>query len=431
VDRVRLRWQSSRPWIVAVLALLVAARSWAQLPTTGQLPPLPLTQLDERTPSADFDGRAFSLTFAQPIPVRELLLLLVRGTNLSIVPDPAISASFIGDLKGVTVRQALDLILPPLGLDYAVDGTFVRVFRKEPETRLYDINYLGLTRTATITSGAAVGTTSGSARVDTVSIGDLFADIAKGVQSLLSDHATFNVDRKAGLLQVTDVPERLDRVAIYLDAVHDRVHRQVQVDARILEVTTDDAEAPPLDVAELIQAGDAAVGGRHRTVGALRPADVTRLMTALAARGKVAVLATPRVVVLNNEPAVVRAVSVASEQGQAESIPDRQEFTLGVTPQIAGDGIVMLSLSPVVTIRGEPTGGKFPSTSLRETDTIARVADGETIVLTGTSRDEVLRERKTTGVKGGWFGRSTVITKKRVELLILLTPTILAPLGTE
>ena len=61
----------------------------------------------------------------------------------------------------------------------------------------------------------------------------MFADLASGVKTLLSERATFNVDRKAGLLQVTDFPERLDRVAIYLDAVQDRVHRQVQIDARV------------------------------------------------------------------------------------------------------------------------------------------------------------------------------------------------------
>ena len=80
------------------------------------MPTLPLTQLDERALAADLDNRTFSLTFAQPVPIRELLLLLVRGTNLSIVPDPRFGGTFIGELKNVTVRQALDLILPPLGL---------------------------------------------------------------------------------------------------------------------------------------------------------------------------------------------------------------------------------------------------------------------------------------------------------------------------
>jgi type II secretory pathway component GspD/PulD (secretin) len=295
---------------------------------------------------------------------------------------------------------------------------------------LFDINYVGLTRTGTTAIGAPAGSTSGSVRVETVSTGDLFADIGKGVQTLLSERATFNVDRKAGLLQVTDFPERLDRVGIYLNAVHDRVHRQVQIDARVVEVTVDAADAPPLDIAELIRGEDAAGAPRRSMVGGLRPAEVTRLMTALAARGKVSVLATPRVLTLNNEPAVVRAVALASDSG-TESTADREEFTLGLTPHITGDGVVMLSLSPVITIEGEATGKNHPTRSLRETDMIARIADGETIVVTGTSREEILRERKAAGVKGGWFGRSTVVTKKRVELLILLTPTILAPLGTQ
>ena len=55
---------------------------------------------------------------------------------------------------------------------------------------------------------------------------------------------------------------------------------------------------------------------------------------------------------------------------------------------------------------------------------IARVADGETIVVAGFGRDRETRERKTTGLSGGWFGRSTVVTRKRVELVILLTPKI-------
>ena len=212
------------------------------------MPTLPLTQLDERRPAADLDNRTFSLTFAQPVPVRDLLLL-VRGTNLSLIPDPAITGAFIGELKNVTVRQALDSILPPLGLDYGVDGVFVRVFARERETRIFDINYIPAERSATSTLGGRAvdpGALS-SASVSTVTSSDIFADLAKGVQTLLSDRATFNLDRKAGLLQVTDFPERLDRVADYLEAVEGRVQRQVEFDTRIVEVELKDVAATGVD----------------------------------------------------------------------------------------------------------------------------------------------------------------------------------------
>lgn len=392
----------------------------------GQLPTLPLTQLDDRTIAADLNNRTFTLTFARPVAIRDLLLLVVRGTSLSIVPGPEVNGTFIGELKNVTVRQALDLILPPLGLDYTVEGSFIRVFRREPETRLFDINYTAIVRTGSSNVGGQEEDGS-FARVSTTASTDLFADITRGVQTLLSDRATFNLDRKAGLLQVTDFPERLERVAQYLDAIHDHVHRQVQIDARVIEVELNDVNAQSLDWAALAQtAGQAtgAAGTARPAINGLRVADVPRFMSALAAQGVVAILASPRILVLNNEPALVRgATTVApARDGNPARGPD---VTLGVTPHIASDGVVMLSMSPIVTIHpAADQEGRAGVTAVREADTLARVADGETIVIAGLTRERESRERRV-GLTGGWFGRSTVVTKKRVELLILLTPRIL------
>ena len=371
------------------------------------MPGLPMTQLEDRASSADFDNHAFTLTFAQPLPIRDLLLLLVRGTGLSIVPDPSIAGSFIGELKNVTVRQALGLILPPLGLEFRVDGTLVRVFKREPETRIFDLNYAATERTGTSVVGAvdrpSVATVSSSTRTD------IFGDVTKGVQALVSEHAAFNVDRKAGLLQVTDFPERLDRVSIYLDAVQDRVHRQVQLDARVLEVEPSDAKAAGVDwtvvAAQLTGAGTAGprAAARPSRTG-LRVTDLPRLISLLEAQGKVSVVANPQLLTLNNEPAIIRTDAA----------------TFSVTPQIAGDGIVTLSLSPILN-----------APMLAESDTIARVADGETLVLSGFVLDREFRERKTVGVTGGWFGRSTVVTRKRVELVILLTPRIVTGVSAQ
>ena len=178
------------------------------------MPTLPLTQLDERALAADLDNRTFSLTFAQPVAVRDLLLLLVRGTSLSIVPDPAISGSFIGELKNVTVRQALGLILPPLGLDYtrrrrrssACSGA-------SRETRLFDINYSRRERDGAVDRRRRRRPREHRDACHEHDEDGRLRGSRQGVQTLLSERATFNVDRKAGLLQVTDFPERLDRVA--------------------------------------------------------------------------------------------------------------------------------------------------------------------------------------------------------------------------
>ncbi|MBV8908471.1 MAG: hypothetical protein JOZ20_05670, partial [Sphingomonas sp.] len=75
---------------LALVFSAAAAQALAQRPP--QLPPLlPLTQIDDRGLSADLDNKTFSLTFSQPVGIQDVLLLLVRGTNLSIVPEPTIN----------------------------------------------------------------------------------------------------------------------------------------------------------------------------------------------------------------------------------------------------------------------------------------------------------------------------------------------------
>jgi type II secretory pathway component GspD/PulD (secretin) len=377
VDRVSL----PLALVFVAAASLSEAQAPAQPARPAQMPPLPLTQLDDRALSADLDNRTFSLTFAQPVGLHDVLLLLVRGTGLSIVPDPSINGMFIGELKNVTVRQALGLILQPFGLDFSADGGVVRVFKRGLETRLYDVSFIALERVGSTSVGSASAEPDAvGARVTTSAKTDVFADIAKGIPTLLSEKGIFNVDRKAGLVQVTDTRERLDRVAVYLDAVSDRVQRQVQIDARVLEVELNDEKATSLD-----------------WTGLRQTRDVEKVMAALNAQGTVRLLANPRLQALNNEPGIVKSEAI----------------TLSVTPQISPDGIVTLGLTPFV---GTPQAF--------EADMVARVADGETIVIAGLGRDRETRERKNAGVGGGWFGRSTVVTRKHVELVVLLTPRI-------
>jgi type II secretory pathway component GspD/PulD (secretin) len=408
VYRVRAHWPPSR-LVVAILLSSAPAAALGQTPRspgTNRLQTMPLTALDERALAPDLDTHLLSIANTQPVPVGDLLLLLVHDTGLSLVADPAIGGTFIGELKNVTVRQALNAVLPPLGLEYHVDGSVITVVRRAPETRLFDVNYIAAQRAASSRVGEAAGE-GPLASVTTTSAGDVFADLAAGVRTILSEHATFNIDRKAGLLQVTDVPERLDRVGYYLDAVLDHVHRQVQIEARIVEVELADAQQPAIDwqalTTAVAQAAAGPSGVRAATKG-LRVTDVPRFLSALGAQGTVSIVRDDRLTALNNEPSIVKT--------------DR--LTLSVTPQIGTEGIVMLSLTPIIA--DAPTAAA---------DTLARVADGETVVVSGLARDRETKERKNVGRSGGWFGRATVVTKKHVEVLILLTPTTLQTVSTQ
>lgn len=373
-------------------------------------------QLDDRSPAADLDNRTFNLTFAQAVAVRDLLLLVVRGTSLSVVPDPGVDGSFIGELKNVTVRQALNLILQPLGFQYRVEGTVVRVFRREPETRIFDVNYVATVRTSE-SIVAADGTGRTRADVSTSSRTDLFGELAVAVKPLLSEKGTFSIDRKAGLLQATDFPERLDRIGLYLDAMHDRVHRQIQVDAQVLEVELGDETAGGIDW-DAVRARLGGVGSadrsRRRSLTGMRATDASKLLDALRLQGTLSIIASPSLTVVNNEPAIVRTDSVS----------------LGVTPQAGGDGAVMLSVTPIVKA-GPQAAGASSRAIVSESDMLARVADGETLVIGGFIHERETREKKNLGARGGWFGRGTVVTRRKVELVVLITPRVIAGVNAQ
>jgi hypothetical protein len=75
----------------AAVLLATAVQGSAQVP----LRPLAVTQLDERQQGSDLDTmRSVTITQSEPTPIADALLMLVRGTRLSVVPDPDVEGTF-------------------------------------------------------------------------------------------------------------------------------------------------------------------------------------------------------------------------------------------------------------------------------------------------------------------------------------------------
>ncbi len=404
-----------------------------------QLPTVPATQLDDRL-RAQLDGPSrLTMDFPNPTPVQDVLQLLVAGTPFSVVTEPDVSATFSGALKDVTMRQALESVLQPLNLEYVIRGSVIRVFVRRPATRLFDVNFVNVQRSMRrgTRSSVALQGEPPAAALDATSDPDVLGDLTRGVQALLSASGRVHVDRAAGLVQVTDFEDRLDRVAVYLEAVQVRATRQVRIDAHVLEVTMTDASRSSIDWAAV--ASRAGVAGGGATAGFKVP-DMRALIDAIASQGSIVTIATPRVLAMNNEPAVMRVgtqlVSFDSAATLARERPERTSpatpvfagFTLVVTAQIASDGIVQLSVSPTYSERtGEvraPAGGAVPVLAISEADTVVRVQEGETVVISGLIQDRT-RVIQARGISGAFGGQKRETVK--AELVILLTPAVVVP----
>ena len=378
-------------------------------PAGSQLPPLAVTQIDPRDTTLD-SPRRLSLTFAEPRPIDEVLALLVEGTPFSLSIDPAAKGAFRGELKNLTIREALTTLLTPLGLDFDVRGTVIVVVPHQVETRLYDLNMLNVQRGLQRTAGATDA--GGSVTLaSTVNADDVFTSIADGVQTLLSDGGRVHIDRRQGLAQVTDFPERLDRVGLYIETLHERSGRQVRLQARAFEVTL--KEAASIDWRLVRET----LGLPRDAPEAGVAADPLALRNALAAQGEIRDLWAPDVTTLNNEPAMVRM-----------STPGSSSLTMTVVPQISADGIVQLSVSHAWEEHaGDQKQGFLKSTPLTRTsqaETVTRVMDGNTVMVSGLTRPAPFATTAT-GIMGV-FGAQQKQTG-HAELVVLLKPTVVTP----
>ncbi len=252
------------------------------------------------------------------------------------------------------------------------------------------------------------------------------------MRPLLSAAGRAHVDRGAGLLRVTDLPERVDAVGQYLDRVVRRVGRQVRIEARIIEVALADTVSAGLDWPGLSRSVPAllGIGGTSIRPVLTTRANVDRFLEAIEQQGVVTTLARPTVVTMNNQPVVIRVdtrrVPVDASTGIMRTAG--AGVVLSMTPQVGLDGLVTLSVTPSVTtatgLARSERGNPVPTMTIRETDTLLRVRAGETAVLTGWLHrmEPVVREAPDTQTAAETASAPAL---RLTDLVILLTPTVI------
>ncbi|OGP49901.1 MAG: hypothetical protein A2Y79_02880 [Deltaproteobacteria bacterium RBG_13_43_22] len=269
------------------------------------------------------------------------------------------------------------------------------------------------------------------------------------------------INKMAGLVIVTDYPKKLQEVEKFLARVEETVQRQVFIEAKVVEVTLSDNFQLGINWQLVPNVMNLGFGGffkqnltsttdyaaNSRVQVGVSTNDFSALVDALSTQGKLEVLSNPRVSTLNNQKAIIKAAiedvyfdvtTTASTPPVTTATP--KYITIGVildvTPQIDSDGSIILDIHPSVTEKirvttYSDTGQQAPVISVRETQTIVRVREGQTVLIAGLMQS---KENETLGgvpclmnipVAGEAF-RQTYKDKKKTEIIILLTPTLYA-----
>jgi MSHA biogenesis protein MshL len=315
---------------------------------------------------------------------------------------------------------------------------------------------------------------------------DFWGELKTSLDALVTRGATDGerqvlVAEQSGLVVVRAEPDVLAEVEDLLSEMEHSNQQQVLIDTRIVEVTLSDDLDLGVDLEFARSFKGSTSGALARLIDPTRRAAVittnispalvnggftfgiasdslSARLRALAAQTDVRVVSTPRVATLNNHKALIKVVrnqvffvaetDVQIVEGVGTSVTT--EFvprvipigvTLDVTPRISEEHEITLhihpSVSEIVAVQNQPSTdpnalqtGSLPVVDLRETDTVVRVRDGETIVIGGLMRSRNLDQESKVPFLGdlpllGHFFRSTNVEELRTELIILLTPRVL------
>ncbi len=441
------------------------------------VPHLPL-RLDDAEKPRLASGKKLSISVTDKIPLKDVLMELGARAGVDMEIDPRISGGVNFTASRQSFSRVLDRICGMAGLRHDVDGDVVRVELDDPYLKTYSLDYLSLSRKAKSEIGIAtnvfasvqgatraggVVTASQDARNGNNSLtkvasegeADFWKEVEANLDALLANTGRerggkarakpFSINRQAGLINVFGDSRQQKTVAKYLKRLRRDSNAQVLIEARIIEVSLDESYRSGINWRSLLDSsfnaaarfGPGAVGAPFSTPAtatdgvmtlSLKTGDFGGILNFMRHFGTSRTLSSPRLTVLNNQPAVLKVArnevyftstiettpiigstggSPVAVQRTVNSTPNTVPigFLMTVQPAIDLDGgEVTLNLRPTVSYivdRVEDPGvriaaadanvpdvtSSIPVVAVREMDSVLTLPSGGVAVMGGLMQD--------------------------------------------
>lgn len=438
----------------------------------------------------------------------EFFTAIVSGSIYNVVIHPDVTGRISLSLNNVTLNETLSVIEDVYGYDIRRSHNVIQVYPSGIRTETIALNYLFLTRygssNTTINSGGISDNDPGSnnnsnnsssnsssnsesnnqnsnqnnqnsngINIQTSNESDFWAELKETLTAFVGNEAGRSVliSPQAGLVTVRGLPQEIAAVKKFIHDTETHLHRQVIIEAKIMEVTLKDDYQQGIHWDQVLgnigntdftfnTSGKVAgnliasqIGGE--TSLAFSGSDFSGVIDLLQTQGNVQVLSSPRITVTNNQKAVIKVgedeyfvtdVSSTTTTGTSTTTTPEVELTpffsgiaLDVTPQIDGNGNVILHVHPSVTLTEEQHKTiklgddvlvlPLAQSRVRESDSIIRAKSGEIVVIGGLIETYTINKESKTPLLGDipfvgeLFKSKSEATQKR-ELVIMLKPIV-------
>ena len=439
-----------------------------QAPAASSRIPAPVRRVPFVPPPSPRAAQETYTVVVHEVPVKELLFALVRDGSINADVHPATEGLVTLNAVDQTLDELLDRITRQLDVRYHRRNGVLVIEPDTPVLRSYRIDYVNVVRDVRSSSSTATQVAAGgegqaslgnnsSTDIDSLAGNRFWERITAAVRGIVlggnerasgaappggaegsepaqGAGAAVIPNPETGILLVRATTRRHREIRAYLDDVLAAARRQVLIEATIVEVELNDRYQAGVDWS--LFAGNAGVNlEQNLLAGDLSEPPFFRLgyqdaaadapdrelsvtVRLLKAFGNVQVLSSPKLVVLNNQTAVLKAirnivyfeVDVETASGTADNPATARIDTdartapegvmLAVTPHVSHAGEIILNVRPTITrvnrfvrdpqpdLANASVTNLVPELLVREMESVLRLSSGQVAVLGGLMQDD-------------------------------------------
>ena len=453
-------------------------------------PPLP-----EAEPAAP--ARRFSAVVTG-VPVRQLLFALARDAGIDLDLAPGVKGKVTLNAIDQTLPQILERLARQVNLRYRFEGNLLVVEPDTPYFEHYPIAYVNIERDSTSRvgvsnrigasqgnggqqgqSGGGQGQNESATSITSTSRNHFWERLVADLRALIGAPegeegrpVEIVAHPESAMLSVRATARQHKAIRRYLDRLLARSRRQVLIEATVVEVVLRDEHQVGVDWAaikrDIIENGGQLTASQDLIGTNLAGPPVFTLAYAgksfaaqikmLTRFGTTRVISSPRLMVMNNQTALLRVVEnrvyftttvdVNQTQGVSvtttETIPHTVSvgFVMSVTPQIEDDDTVMLhvrpTLSRIIGFVKDPNPALaqvgveslVPEVSVQEMESLLKLQDGDIGIIGGLMQDNF--DDATAGIPGlsrvdklGYLFSMKQKNVRKSELIVFIRPTLI------
>lgn len=456
------------------------------------------------SPSAQ-DDKMVSID-VQNMGIDAVLKMIADQSGMNVVLSNNVVGTVTVKLDNVSVIQALDSVLKANNYLYAIDNGIITVYTYQDmeqqdrfinlQTKVFTLSYTDVSdlKKVLLSMKTARGRIEVNEKNNQAIVTDtpekvkeieaalkeldqqtevkeykLLYSKAKDVESKVlqiipKEKGDVYTDERTNSIVIRATPVILKNVDNMISG-WDSQHKQVLIEAMIMEVTLDETTKLGIEWQQLMQSGvdnsgkaihhpsfvntavalasglPAAGPAGFFKIGSLTSDEYSVVVDALKSNANTEVLSSPRVVVIDNEKANIligssEPYAVATTDPITKLLVQDIKYVdvgikLDVTPQIGEDNYVTMKIHPEVsTARRVPEVDNVVAKDTTQADTTMMVKDGETIILGGlisNSKQATINKIPILGdipVLGLIFRNKNYQDKKK-EVIVFITPHIL------